>query len=1219
MILDEVAGLVKYAGKRVLKQYQWKIVFEKSRDNIFSILDDCQNDENYIRKIFGNKDFDNIIDTLDRDCGYGFIQVIKEKLENESAKLGVSKDIAEHYIAEFIKDVQCNLRGQFPDYYRDIVLEKSIQELHDGINSIHEEMQELAEGATEIYSIWQYDALLKRSNTYGIDIDFFDYNEEELDKNILEQLNSKNILYIKAHCREEGLYYILCLLKKHPQYNDDVFIVTNLKSWNSLEGKLSGKILIPFFYAENIVPVNQNTTVYIVDKSIPLRNKEVIDIPNRTKSNLNNILSKYIKDSNEVHRLLTRNIYIFPILKRELFEGSFSKPKWVCEDLKMLVPALLLSNWTDKEGDREIVELISGKNFDKYILELKKVTNTEDPFIVKFKGDIGIKFYVADLYQAWNYVADYINENNLNDFKEILDIVIPEKTSKIENGMRQVEIGRYSETLKNGLIKTLIFINLYSCDTQALQGKAEQFVNAVFEDANWDDIAELLPDLIEAAPSAFVSAVEFSLQNKNNTFMSLFKSKGAIPFEYANYTYLLFALEKGLFINCIKFECIRILEDLCKINIEGNIVNSPINTLSNLFCAFYDETDLGNERRANLLRYFANKDPENAWIVLKNILPKNRPAFYNYLSKPVYLGCNKKHTTQSEADTISLYKEYYKIAFLCASKDLSKWCDLYSDCIFIAYGFKAQGFADVQGLIQDKTISDEIKYKFSNTVRRFIYDCRYFNRRYVKEADVAELEEKIYNNIVYTNDNYRFLYAFENEYKPLNPGVYDERKYIKDWEKSQKVRENEELKIFEAIIAQSYDRLLCFLKLLHDEWFIGRSLAICVNYTIKPEICLALYTDNKNNILLQYFREVFYKKGTVAAFQQLDSSFRNYELKFKYILLQSLNIDQEFIDFLEKQSEEVKKYYWKHIRPVFKKDDYKFNKYYLDKLLMYGNINAAWDLAKYNDYQLEDYLYLLQSLLEFSQGEEKFEGSEYDIVSIFEKIYKMPVSNLETQNRIAYYEITFCKVFRFDNREIKPKFIYNQLALNPDISANLIKLSYKQDNGEEQVLSEEEAKIAENAWRVLFDISFCPCVDDKGIYYTDQIADWLAEFLKITKNNNQSEIGMHFLGRFLAHFPKGLYETWLPKEICQFIEDSRIYNNKINSDLTSGFVSECYYNVGPHIINEGKENIPLIVEYTSYAKATELNYPCIAGVFRNIASKFEQESRDRRECAIHEY
>lgn len=288
--------------------------------------------------------------------------------------------------------------------------------------------------------------------------------------------------------------------------------------------------------------------------------------------------------------------------------------------------------------------------------------------------------------------------------------------------------------------------------------------------------------------------------------------------------------------------------------------------MSNLFCAFYDETDLSNERRANLLRYFANKDPENAWIVLKNILPGNRPAFYDYLSKPVYLGCNKKHTTQSEADTISLYKEYYKIAFLCASKDLSKWCDLYSNCIFIAYGFKAQGFADVQGLIQDKTISDEIKYKFSNTVRKFIYDCRYFNRGYVKEADVAELEEKIYNNIVYEDDNYRFLYAFENEYKPLHPDIYDEKNYIRDWEKSQKVRENKQIIIFKYLMGQSFNKLISFLKLLHDDRFVGGSLAISMNYSLKSEICLVLYNNKKNNILLQYFREVFYKKGTVAAF-----------------------------------------------------------------------------------------------------------------------------------------------------------------------------------------------------------------------------------------------------------------------------------------------------------------------------------------------------------------
>lgn len=1218
-MLENIVELAKFTGKRVLKQYQWKDIFEKSRDNIFATLEDCQGDENIIRKIFDNKNLTEISDALERNCGYGFIKVVKEKLEQECVELNVTKDTAEHYIEEFIKDLQCNLRVQFPDYYRDIVLEKSIQGLSDGMNCIRKEIRELTEADTEIYSIWQYDALLKRSNTYGIDLDFFYYDEEELDKKILEQLSSKEILYIKAPCREEGLYYILRLLKNNLHYSDDVFIVTNLQSWNKLEGKLNGKILIPFFYAENIVPVSHNTTVYIVDKAIHLGNKKILDIPNRTKTNLHDMLSKYIKDTNEVELLLMKNIYIFSVLKRTIFYGSFSKPIWVCDNLQIFVPALLLSNWTDKKGDREIVELISGMKFDDYILTLKKVTNTEDPFIVKFKGDSEIEFYVADLYQAWNYVADFISENNLNDLKEILDKVIPEKTSKIENGMRRIDIGHYSEALKNGLIKTLIFINLYSCNNQMLRYKAEQFVNAILEDTNWDDIAELLPDLIEAAPSAFTSAIELSINNKNESFMDLFKLKGEIPFEYTNYTYLLFALEKGLFIDDVRIQCIHILEELCTINFEGNLVNRPVNTLSNLFCAFYDETNLGNQRRAGLLRDFANRDSENAWIVLKNILPQNRQAFYHYLSKPVYLECNKKNTTQSRKETIALYKEYYQIAFICAGNDLSKWCDLYSECIFIAYGFKNEAFAYVQNLIKDTSICDDIKYRFANVVRKFIYDCRYFERRYVKEADIDELEEKIYSNIVYANVNYRFLYAFENEYKPLHPDAYVEKNYIRDWELRQNVREEKQVKIFKYLIDQSLDKLLSFIKLLHDEMFIGGSLAISMDYSLKPEICFELYNNNKNNILLQYFREIFYKKGTIAAFQQLNSVFKNCELKFKYILLQSLNIDQEFIGFLEKQSEEIQKYYWKHTRPILKKDDYKFNEYCLVKLLLYGNVNAAWNLAEYNDYELEDYLYLLDSLLEFSQGEEKFEGSKYDIVSIFEKIYKIPISDLETQKRIVHYEIAFCEAFRYDNREIKPKFIYNQLALDPSISASLIKMSYKQDNGEEQVLSEKEARIAENAWRVLFDISFCPCVDDQGIYYADKIAHWLVKFLTITKNNNQSEIGMHILGKFLAHFPKGRYETWLPKEICQFIEEHKICNGKINSDLTVGFKIECYNNVGVQCINNGRENIPLIAEYRLYAKAAELNYPCIAEIFRSIASKFEQESQDRRERAVYEY
>lgn len=91
------------------------------------------------------------------------------------------------------------------------------------------------------------------------------------------------------------------------------------------------------------------------------------------------------------------------------------------------------------------------------------------------------------------------------------------------------------------------------------------------------------------------------------------------------------------------------------------------------------------------------------------------------------------------------------------------------------------------------------------------------------------------------------------------------------------------------------------------------------------------------------------------------------------------------------------------------------------------------------------------------------------------------------------------------------------------------------------------------------------------------------------------------------------------KEICKFIEENRIYGGKNNISLSRGFCLECYNSVGARSIDAGRENIPLIAEYISYAKEAELNYPFTAEIFRRIANDFKHESQERRERAVHEY
>lgn len=1216
MFKEETVGLVKYGIKKVLDSFNWKNIFQKSRDNIFCMIEDDKN--NIIKIIFRDENIDDISNSIDRNCGFNFSEIIKEKLEDACIQLEVDKTTGDHYINEFIKDVEANLRSVYPDVYRDIAIERAVSELKSGQEHILETLEKFTDVRSNIYSIWQYDSLLKRCNKYDIDLDFFNYDEKELDKNILYKIGQENNIYIKAPCREEGLYYVLRLLKNQVNIRDDVFVVTDLQSWNNLEGKFEGKILIAYFYDNQILPISNNTMIYILDKNINPTNKDIIEIPNRTRGNLSNMLLKYIDDHDIIHRLITNGISIFPILKRDLFEGIIEKPAWTDTDVKQFIPALLLNSWSDKEGDQSIVSSLSGKSFDDYIADLQSYTNTEDPFIISFKGTSYNEFYVADLAQAWYYVAKSIRKRDLDIFEIILAEVIPDKTSKIENGMRTVECGIYSEKLKQGLVKTLVYMNLYGDSQRFLKSSSEKFVNFILKKPNWDDIADLLPILVEASPDEFVSAVKSAFDTKEKSFLELFKSKGQEPFNYCNYPKLLSALEKGLFIEDIKFSCVSILEDLCTIKIESNIVNRPIHTLSNFFCAFFDETVLGNKIRVELLREFYKQNSENTWAVLKNILPQNRQCIYDYLSKPIYLEYEKNSKHQSTEDTIEIYKSYYKIAFLCAGNDLLKWSELYNNCIFIAYGFKEKAFYDVQKLIKDISISDKVKYVFANAVRKFIYDSRCFNRSYVKQSDTDDLEENIYNKIIYSNSNYKYLYAFESEYRPLKQEVYMEKNDVNNWKKREEIKEREQVNIFKLLRRNSFKNFLDFFTLINDDYAIGRSLAIGLDYEINEDVCKELFEIKKNNILSQYFSVIFCRNTIEFAFRQLVEKFTNYDIEFKYILLQSLALNNEFVTFLKLLPEKEQEYYWKHIHPVIK-EEYEFNKYCFGKLLLNANINGAWWLIRYNKFNLEDYLQFFQALLDFTSSGSKFDGSRYDIVSIFIKIYKNPIANIKIQESVAKYEIAFSEAFCYDSRKIKPKYLYNQLAMMPETSAWIIKLSYLTDNGEKQLLTKEEIQIAEKAWHVLFNVPFCPCVDDLENYHADMIDAWLNKFLEIIRKNNQEKLGMYNLGKFFAHFPKGLYDSWLPDEICRFIDQHKLYGTEQNIELSQGFRIECYNSVGVQCINAGKENIQLIAEYMSYAKAVELKYPFMAKVFRSIAKDFEQESQDRWERAVHEY
>ena len=89
-------------------------------------------------------------------------------------------------------------------------------------------------------------------------LDFFELDDEQFESRFQSAIN-KELIYIVGKSREETTYRILNELRQ--KYPDRVtLIVKSEAEWSKLqETGISGNILVPFFYAEQIVADRKST------------------------------------------------------------------------------------------------------------------------------------------------------------------------------------------------------------------------------------------------------------------------------------------------------------------------------------------------------------------------------------------------------------------------------------------------------------------------------------------------------------------------------------------------------------------------------------------------------------------------------------------------------------------------------------------------------------------------------------------------------------------------------------------------------------------------------------------------------------------------------------------------------------------------------------------------------------------------------------------------
>lgn len=1175
-----------------------------------------------IKILFSNENMESLAKDCENLNGYELLDHINDFLRNYFNSEDLKFIDIERAIKVFNNDFINNLKNNCPDLYDQYYLKvfrdensKEHQQIFDRLDYLIELHNDAFQYGFSFFDIEE--ELKNKTIPYKLDLDFFDYENKEADEKIIDQLKSRDVIQIQSGTKEEGLYYILRLLKfNFPEKVKNVLIVRDEENWIRLKKIEKDLILIPLFYADTINPLSGKQTIILLGRGDFDIKAQAIKVPNRLINNLYSKLDRYVQNIEKTQQIIeqTSGAYL-PLMRTLTGRNSYLQtPKWFNGNLDILIAAALVGAWTTSEADKSIVSEIAGMSYDKYFDEIKSYYEKDDPFLVSYNSFSGIKNKVVDVEEAIACLKSRFTRENLEIFSDCVKkiMVIPHS---FVDGMGIVnDNNKYSLFLKKGISKSLIVMSLtesnygdgYNENFKCfVNGTVQELMQQITTRESWYAIAELMPMLIEAAPNIVLEKIETCLRDNDESFWALFEQKKYLYSCNSAYVSILDALSVALFLKDVSIRALQLLETIAEKIIDYSLGNTPIAVLSSYFCEWFYEIDIEPDNKIKLLNYYSDKYPKSCWLVLKTLLPTALGGVYEPLRKPMYASYTLFSGVLTYDTVKNTVKQYFTIAFKCAGKDLSKWMEILKNGMFIEYGFRDEVIEAIYRLMQNSSLNDRQKYEAEKSIRSFLYNHRLLkeNSRF-QETDLLYIEENLLKKITYSDETYKILYAFDRTMLDIHPYSLEEDHYLKNFNKK-----NEKQK--ELLKTLSYN-LKELIVLADDSYDLGSNVCeVCYKNRFNYDFAKFLYKNNKIEILKGFLFKSFGLVSNELYFANLKEIIeRTVEIDFIFRVLESHKMDDVFLKELQNFDKTLQDYYWKNTNN-FWFDEKNFTEVdnYILKMVKHGNFHNPFLLIWQHEFDLNTYLQILIEVVQFK--DKKVE--EYNIIRVFEKIYEYEIIDETLIDTVIQLEMYFVHIFNNNYNHKKPKYLLERLQKDPSFVANLLLNMYPKKHDDISEFTDEEKIKADFCHNIFLYLHFCPC-EDYGNVDAEKLDKWCETFLNIMRQNDLYDIGIIYLGKFLANSPSCESDTvWPVPSVCQVIE--KYYTEK----LGKGFRVETLNKKSVHLLNAGKSKQKTAEQFENYLHKLELQYPCTTKILRDIRDTYLEESKFERGCAVYEY
>lgn len=1062
--------------------------------------------------------------------------------------------------------------------------------------------------------------------------------EIELLNNFLA--NDENTLYIKSITTDEALAFSLAVIKTAKNIVEPkIVVIDDRNAFNHFIQTNESLIIVVKFKAENtdVTGATQRGHKLIVPISLSEEiNANKIQLPIVSRNTFEEGLKDMGIDSEQTRLLTTNSGRNISVLKRLLQFDNNTKPRYI-EEIKVedIIPILLINRFSEKyEGDKRIVEKISGKPFSEYIRFLRKLCAVEDTPVYYINGI----WRLISPTDTWLYFAKYITKEDFEKFQKLCVEITSEVQYKytlplyVRGNYYETPENRptYSWSLKEGMSESLVVIAVFGSDyginsipnpTAYVDSTVQQILEN--DVVVWRSLSNNLMLLAEASPTVFINSLE-RIINDNSVTAFFEVEKGLMNDSSNDLAPLLWCLD---IISWMPEHLMRVSTILCELILISPksfpTTNTPTASLRSIYRIWYPQTNTNAEDRKRILELLIKKYPKIGYDLLYGLIDsKYDTAFHT--PRPKWRLFSELRTIKVTNQEVHFMADFSMDKIIELSRgNITRILSLIKLLGDMSWNKIDSALKMIEGCTEfDEKNKSDIYHSFRKLIG---HHSSYPTARWALPNSILD---KMRNTAIIFKPKNNLLndkYLFEEHHPEFIEGRESD-----DYEKQAEEILSRRVDFVEKISSKyGIDKIFELANEVEHPHLYGNALAASTKISEDDNFDIYKLVDSENpkhislanNFILLSENRTSLKEQTIVLDKLIQSGI---SVRGIVNFLNSLHGNIHLWKYISSlKNKEVEALYWKSQQRFLYTHSKTELFYALERLKRYNKAitllnTLGWGIYSHKKHITSEEILTFLEDISFTDVED---SSRFDL-SQFKNIFDFLHSKEDYEiERGANIEMKFLFVFAGDSYSPTPQNLYKLMAKRPEEYFGVLSQVYFPDNEEVKEAELQKMKeipghleIYKSIRKTLDDFNVIPSLQQDGALNSLELKEWVDEVRKLAEQNYRVEVTDNCLGKLFAKYPINMNENkGFPIEIYEIIEEintaeiKNAFEIQISNNL--GFTSRGAFDGGE--IERFRANY-----FNSLFEETKFTYPNVSIIFKTLRDRYLKDATWEDETAL---